>query len=60
MVQLELDDTDARELLEALNIYLKQFRREVAATENAEFRHRLQNKENALERIIGQLEGHVG
>jgi hypothetical protein len=60
MVQLQLDDGDARELLEALSIYLIQFRREVAATENPEFRHRLQSKENALERILGQLEDHGG
>jgi hypothetical protein len=60
MVQLQLHDGDARELLGALNIYLTQFRREIAATENSEFRHRLQNKENALERIVRQLEGHVG
>jgi hypothetical protein len=57
MVQLQLGDEDARILLEALNVYLTDFRREVAGTENSEFRHDLQRKATALERIIGELKG---
>jgi hypothetical protein len=55
MVQMQLGDEDARILLEALNVYLTEFRREVAGTEEPEFRHGLQKKENALERIVGEL-----
>ena len=35
--------------------YLADFRRQVAGTENPEFRHQLQQKQNALERIVGRL-----
>ena len=55
VVQIQLGDEDARILLEALNVYLTEFRREVAGTENPEFRHALQKKEIALDRIIGAL-----
>jgi hypothetical protein len=59
MVQIQLADEDARVLLEALNLYLTEFRREVAGTENPEFRHRLQNKEVTLDRIAGELKGKI-
>jgi len=59
MVQIQLGDEDARTLLETLNIYLAEFRREVAGTENPEFRHSLQKKESALERIVGAIKGKV-
>jgi hypothetical protein len=59
MVQIQLGDEDARILLEALNIYLTDFRREVAGTETPEFRHTLQKKEKALDRIIGELTAKV-
>jgi len=59
MVQLQLADEDARILLEALNVYLTEFRREVAGTENPPFRHDLQKRETALERIIGELTGKI-
>jgi len=55
MVQIQLTDEDARVLLDALNLYLTDFRREVAGTENPEFRHLLQKKETALDRIAGEL-----
>jgi len=55
MVQIQLTDEDARVLLDALNLYLADFRREVAGTENPEFRHLLQKKETALDRIAGEL-----
>ena len=59
MVQIQLSDEDARILLEALNVYRTEFRREVAGTENPEFRHALQKKEVALDRIIGEIKGKV-
>ena len=55
MAQIQLTDEDARVLLDALNLYLADFRREVAGTENPEFRHLLQKKETALDRIAGEL-----
>jgi len=54
MVQLSDDDT--RILREALTAYLAEFRREVAGTENPDFRHELQQRQNALERILERLE----
>jgi hypothetical protein len=59
MVLIQLGDEDARVLLEALSLYLTEFRREVAATEDPDFRHALQKKETALERIVGELRGKV-
>jgi hypothetical protein len=55
MVQIQLGDEDARILLEVLNVYLTDFRREVAGTENPEFRHGLRKKEHVLERITKDL-----
>lgn len=55
-IRLDLEAEDARTLVEALTIYLTDFRREVAGTENAEFRHTLQRKQSALERLLGDLE----
>jgi len=55
MVHVNLSDEDARMLLEALNTYVADFRREVAGTENPEFRHGLQSKQSTLERIIKEL-----
>jgi hypothetical protein len=54
-IRLDLDAEDARMLLEALTIYLSDFRRQVAATENPDFRHTLQRKQNALEGLIEDL-----
>ena len=55
-IRLDLDTEDARTLLEALTIYLADFRREVAGTENPDFRHALQRKQNALERLVSDLQ----
>ena len=52
---IQLSDDDARILLEALSVYLAEFRREVAGTENPDLRHELQQKQNALERIAKEL-----
>jgi hypothetical protein len=52
---VQLTDADAKILAEALHVYLAEFRREVAGTENPEFRHVLQQKQNALERIAEEL-----
>lgn len=55
MVHVQLSDADSRILIEALKLYLVELRREVAGTENPEFRHDLQTKQNALERIVKSL-----
>lgn len=55
-IRLDLDTEDARMLLEALTIYLADFRREVAGTENPDFRHTLQRKQSALERLVEDLQ----
>jgi hypothetical protein len=60
VIQFELEADDARTLLEALSIYLRDFRREVAGTENPDFRHTLQRKQNALERLVENLQRRVG
>jgi len=52
---IQLSDDDTRILREALTSYLAEFRREVAGTENPDFRHALQQRQNALERILEQL-----
>lgn len=41
--------------MEALTIYLMDLRREVAGTENPDFRHTLQRKQNVLERLVEDL-----
>jgi hypothetical protein len=45
---IELSADDIEVLRESLEMYLADFRREVAGTENPEMRHRLQRKQNAL------------
>jgi hypothetical protein len=55
MVRIELNAEDAKILLEALTVYLTDFRREVAGTENPDFRHTLQRKQNFLERFVEDL-----
>lgn len=52
---LELSGDDAEVLRESLELYLADFRREVAGTENPEMRHRLQRRQNALESILMRL-----
>jgi len=52
---IELSADDVEVLRESLDLYLTDFRREVAGTENPEFRNRLQHKQNALEDILRRL-----
>jgi len=52
---VQLSDNDAQILRETLTTYLVEFRREVAGTENPNFRHELQQRQKALERILKQL-----
>jgi hypothetical protein len=54
-VRIELNGADAEILLEALSVHLADFRREVAGTENPDFRHTLQRKQNFLERFVDDL-----
>lgn len=55
MIDFSSDDVEV--LRETLEIYLADFRGEVAGTENPEMRHRLQRRQNALEGILARL-GH--
>jgi len=55
-IRFDLEPEDVQTLLEALTIYLADFRREVAGTEIPDFRHTLQRKQNALERLIADLQ----
>jgi inorganic pyrophosphatase len=52
---IELSFDEIAVLRESLEIYLTDFRREVAGTENPDMRHRLQRKQNALESILRRL-----
>jgi hypothetical protein len=54
-MMIELNSDDVEVLRESLTVYLADFRREVAGTENPEFRHRLQRRQNALEGILARL-----
>jgi inorganic pyrophosphatase len=54
-MMIELSSEDIEVLRESLEIYLADFRREVAGTENPEMRHRLQHRQNALEAILTRL-----
>jgi inorganic pyrophosphatase len=56
-MMIELSPDDLEVLRESLELYLTDFRREVAGTENPEMRHRLQRKQDALEGILTRL-GH--
>jgi hypothetical protein len=54
-MRLELSAQEAEALREALDIYLRDFRREVAGTENPEYRHTLQARQNVLEQVLNRL-----
>jgi inorganic pyrophosphatase len=53
MIELSPDELDV--LRASLEIYLADFRREVAGTENPQMRHDLQRRQNALEGILRRL-----
>jgi hypothetical protein len=55
MIRIELDPEDARLLSEALTLYLTDFRRRVAGTENPDYRHSLERTQVALERLLETL-----
>jgi hypothetical protein len=52
---MELSAKELEVVREALETYLADFRRQVAGTENPDFRHQLQEKQNALEHIVSRL-----
>lgn len=54
-MMIELSSDEFEVLRRALEIYLTDFRREVAGTENPEMRHQLQRRQNALEGILARL-----
>jgi hypothetical protein len=56
-MMIELSGADVEVLRESLELYLADFRREVAGTENPEMRHQLQRRQNALEGILMRLGG---
>jgi hypothetical protein len=57
MIQLELTADEAGVLREALVLYLNDFRREVAGTENPEFRGTLAHRQVLLEKLVDRLQG---
>ncbi len=54
-IKIELDAEEAKLFIEALQVHLSEFRREVAGTENPTFRHALQSQQNFLERFVDDL-----
>ena len=56
MIRLELTQDEAGLLRELLAVYLADYRREVAGTENPEFRHTLQRRCNFIEELVRRLE----
>ena len=56
MAHIELTPEETRLLHALLTVYLADFRREVAGTENPEFRHTLQRRQSFLEDVLQRLE----
>lgn len=56
MIHVELTPDEAALLQELLTAYLADFRRQVAGTENPEFRHTLQRRQDFLEAFLGRLD----
>ena len=54
-MQLELTSDEASGLYDALLAYLPELRREVAATDQREFRHSLVERLDACERVLARL-----
>ncbi len=54
-MHLDLTQTDAAELHDLLQTYLPEIRREVAATESAEYRRQLERRQALCERLLRQL-----
>jgi hypothetical protein len=57
MISLELTRDESALLRELLTVYLADYRREVAGTENPDFRHTLQRRCNFIEEVLSRLEG---
>jgi hypothetical protein len=53
---IELSAEELAVLRESLEIYMSDFRREVAGTENPDMRHQLQRKQNILEGILARFD----
>jgi hypothetical protein len=54
-MQIELTDEEAHTLRLLLDDYLPQLRREVARTEQREFRHQMVKRQEVCERVVGLL-----
>jgi hypothetical protein len=56
VIRIELTPDEAALLRELLTVYLADFRRQVAGTENPDFREDLQRRQGFLEDFLGRLE----
>jgi hypothetical protein len=56
MIRVELTPEEAALLREVLVIYLTDFRRQVAGTENPDFRHALERRQGFVEDLVERLE----
>lgn len=56
MVNLTLTPEEAGLLQELIGTYLMDYRREVAGTENPDFRHTLQRRQSFLEDVLHRLD----
>lgn len=56
VIRIELTPEEATLLRELFTIYLADYRREVAGTENPDFRHALQRRCNFIEELVRRLE----
>ena len=54
-MQLNLKDDEAQTLRELLRDYLPELRMEVARTDRRDYRHRLVNRQDLVERLLDQL-----
>lgn len=55
-IRIELTGDELAALREALTLYLNDFRRQVAGTENPAFRHQLQRRQSVLEGLAERLD----
>ena len=55
-MRLDLSTSEANILHDLLHAYLPDLRREVARTENREFRHTMEQRQEICERILQALE----
>ena len=58
MIHLDLDSHDADVLRETLMSDVSELGHEIARTDSLDFRNRLKEKREVLERLIGYLEAH--